>query len=88
MLQNCRTLVISEQNLALIGTRYSYRDYDEFYEQTFLPLKISDEELLQIPENIEQEEEAEDEEGAETDDGEEVPAQPANGGFDFDLDLF
>ena len=88
LLQNCRTLVISEQNLALIGTRYSYRDYDEFYEQTFLPLKISDEELLQIPENIEQEEEAEDEEGAETDDGEEVPAQPANGGFDFDLDLF
>ena len=49
MLKRCRTLVISEHNLALIGTRYSYKDYDEFYEKTFLPLPISNEDLLQQP---------------------------------------
>ena len=86
-LQHCRTLVISEQNLALIGTRYSYNDYDEFYEKTFLPLKISDEELLQIPEEIEQEEEPE-EEGDATEGDDEPTATPANGDLDFDLDFF
>lgn len=48
-LQPCRTLIISSHNLTLIGTRYSYRDYDEFYERTFMPLTISNEELLKIP---------------------------------------
>ena len=89
LLKSCRTLVISEQNLALIGTRYSYKDYDEFYEQTFLPLKISDEELLQIPGVIEQEEEPEDE----GDDGEDDNADGGQGQQqrtidDFDLDFF
>ena len=89
LLKSCRTLVISEQNLALIGTRYSYKDYDEFYEQTFLPLKISDEELLQIPGVIEQEEEPEDE----GDDGEDDDADGGQGQQqrtidDFDLDFF
>ena len=88
LLKSCRTLVISEQNLSLIGTRYSYRDYDEFYEQTFLPLKISDEELLQIPEEIEQEEELEDEESSEDADGDDAPAQQQRSIDDFDLDFF
>ena len=48
-LRHCRSIVISEQNLALIGTRYSYKDYDEYYERTFQPLQISNEELLKIP---------------------------------------
>ncbi len=49
VLRPCRSLVISEHNLTLIGTRFSYQDYDAFYEHTFLPLKISNEELLNIP---------------------------------------
>ena len=54
MLRRCRSLVISEHNLTLIGTRYSYKDYDEFYERTFLPLQISNEELLNIPTDFNQ----------------------------------
>jgi len=54
LLRHCRSLVISETNLALMGTRFSFQEYDEFYEQTFLPLEISNEELLQIPEGLDQ----------------------------------
>ena len=86
-LRPCRSLVISERNLSLIGTRYSYRDYDEFYERTFLPLPVSDEDLLRIPEAVEQNEEPQEEEdGVE----EEAPrrSQQNGGGFDFDDDFF
>lgn len=59
MLKACRSIVISEHNLALIGTLYSYQDYNEFYKKTFQPLKISNEELLMIPEDIQHEREEE-----------------------------
>ena len=88
ILRHCRSVVISETNLALMGTRYSFQDYDEFYEKTFQPLKISDEELLQIPESIDQpdlEDESSEDNGEE--EGEEAPS-PAKGGFDFDDDFF
>ena len=49
-LRHCRSLIISQPNLKLLGTRFSYNDYDEFYEKTFAPLNISDEQLLTIPE--------------------------------------
>ena len=52
-LPHCRSLVISEHNLTLIGSRYSYKDYDEFYERVFLPLPITNEELLNIPTDVE-----------------------------------
>ena len=52
MLRHCRSLVISDHNLTLIGTRFSYKDYDEFYERTFMPLQISNEELLNIPPDL------------------------------------
>lgn len=52
-LHHARSLIISQRNLKLIGTRFSYNDYDEFYEKTFAPLDISDEQLLTIPERPE-----------------------------------
>jgi len=84
-LNHCHSLIISEYNLTLIGARYSYRDYDEFYEKTFLPLPISNEELLQIPETIEQPEEDYEEPAAEEAGDDEQPVQTVD---DFDLDFW
>ena len=53
--KRCRTILISTKNLELLGTNYSYNDYDEFYEQHFIPLKISTVLLLTEPESIEYE---------------------------------
>ena len=53
-LKGCRSLIISETNLQLIGNRFSYDDYQQFYEDTFVPMKISEEKLLIVPEGIEQ----------------------------------
>ena len=50
----CHCFIISQPNLALIGSRFSYDDYDEFYQQTFQPMEISDEQLLTIPEHVDQ----------------------------------
>ena len=94
LLRHCRSLVISDVNLPLIGKRFSYRDYDEFYERTFLPLQISNEELLQMPTEIITEDEDEDAgtpaDADNPDDGlEPTNNQPANnGGFDFDPDFW
>ena len=85
MIRHCRPLVISERNLSLIGTRYSFRDYDDFYEETFLPLKISNEELLQIPDY---ELPSEEDDEAPLDDEDEAPANSTGGGFDFDEDFW
>ena len=40
-LKNTRVILISEENLALLGVGYSYNDYQQFYEKTFAPLKIN-----------------------------------------------
>ncbi len=85
-LRNCRSIIISQPNLALIGTRYSYKDYDAFYQRTFAPLEITDEELLQIPETIEP---AEEEEEQSTEEEEAAPTQPRSGNdADFDEDFW
>ena len=66
LLRHCRTLIISQQNLALVGTRFSYDDYDQFYQETFQPMEISNEQLLTLPETpptpIDPEDEPEEEE--------------------------
>lgn len=50
--KDCRSIIISESNLKLLGTTFSYDDYLKFYEDTFIPLKISEEELLTVPEGF------------------------------------
>ena len=67
-----RALVISDNNLELLGTQYSFNDYDKFYDQHFMPLRISTVRLLMEPESIEyqpQEEKTPTEDGSGTDDG-------------------
>ncbi len=59
-LKGCRRIIISEENLKLLGIRYSYVDYERFFERSFAPLRVSDESLLDIPETIEQPESGED----------------------------
>ena len=54
MLKQCRSLIISNANLALIGRQFSYDEYQQFYEKEFAPMQISKEKLLLIPENMEQ----------------------------------
>ena len=69
--KDCRSLIISETNLKLLGTTYSYNDYLKFYEDTFIPLKISEEQLLNVPEGFVMPD-PEDVGGPETDDDEET----------------
>ena len=53
-LQPCHSLVISEANLQLIGRQFSYDEYQQFYEKEFVPMRVSKEQLLLIPEDMEQ----------------------------------
>jgi tetratricopeptide (TPR) repeat protein len=44
-----RPVIISEENLPLLGTNYSYDEYDKFYADHFAPLKVSTFYLLSEP---------------------------------------
>jgi tetratricopeptide (TPR) repeat protein len=59
-LAGCRRIIISEQNLPLLGTAFSYDDYDIFFQQELEPVKITNEQLLNLPETIVEEEDEED----------------------------
>jgi len=61
LLRPCRSLIVSEKNLSLLGTAYSYRDYEVFFQKELEPIIISEEPLLEKPETIIQEEEEEEE---------------------------
>ena len=52
LLEGCRTIIISRENMQLLGNQVSYDDYDEFYSKHFAPLKISTLELLSEPDFI------------------------------------
>ena len=52
-LKPCHSLIISEKNLGLIGSRFSYDDYQQFYEETFVPMEVSKEQLLTEPSDVE-----------------------------------
>jgi tetratricopeptide (TPR) repeat protein len=59
LLHACRSLIVSEANLRLLGTTYSYRDYELFFERQIAPVEISTRPLLEEPEFIIQQEELE-----------------------------
>ena len=44
-----RSVVISNENLPMLGTQYSYNDYDAFYTEHFQPLKIDNLYMLYEP---------------------------------------
>lgn len=83
-LKPARILLISEQNLGLLGTLFSYDDYKAFYDQHFAPTEINPElpvyfdgEVIEqryedefSPEELEQMESEEDAESSGDDDGE------------------
>ncbi len=95
-LQNCRHLIISDDNLQKVGTSFSYNDYDEFYERELAPLEISDKELLGDPEELYEEPEEDYEEPAPTNSGQPGefddlfgPETPGSyGDIDFDEDFY
>ena len=59
LLGDARTIIISEPNLEMFGTQFSYDDYDKFYSKHFAPLKISIYRLLTEPAEISTEKEPE-----------------------------
>ena len=92
----CRSIVVSETNLRLIGVKYSYDDYHQFYLRKIAPMKVSGEQLLNIPDQVVTEvseeendtnaaDNAADTEGDLFDEG---PAADDNVDIDFDEDFY
>ena len=71
--KGCRSIIISDTNLPFLGTRISYDEYQQFYEETFTPMEISEEQLLLVPEGVRiiDAEEMGEPQGEETDESEE-----------------
>lgn len=85
LLKHCRSLIVSEQNLPLLGTAFSYADYELFFEKQLAPIEISKIPLLNEPETIIQKEEKEDKQQTE----DEEDASEDNGGYiEFDDDFW
>ena len=59
LLSGCKAIVISDKNLPLLGTNFSYADYQDFYDKNFAPLKISSQHLLTEPIHVAPKEDAE-----------------------------
>ena len=82
-----RLYVVSEANRQLIGTKFSYADYEAFYDKELAPVKTSEEQLLNEPAEIEV---RADDEGEETDDGNEETGEEEEEEvlFDFEEDFY
>ena len=52
LLEGIRTLLISENNLKLIGTDFSFDDYKAFYEEKFAPMDIPEDLQIDEPTNL------------------------------------
>lgn len=53
LLKNIRSVIISETNLKLLGTLFSFDDYKDFYDEKFAPLEIPEDLRLDEPDVIE-----------------------------------
>ncbi len=73
-LAGCRQIIISDQNLPLLGTVFSYDDYDIFFHEELAPVEVTKQQLLLQPDTI-----------VEEPDEEEAPPQQQQ---DDDDDLF
>lgn len=92
-LMQCRSIIVSEDNFKLLGTKYSYSDYEKFFDEELAPIKISNEKLLDNPTDIVTQPSAEDngEDGNNEDinNNENPPTEEdEGGGFDFDEDFY
>jgi tetratricopeptide (TPR) repeat protein len=98
LLRPCRSLIVSEKNLPLLGTSFSYKDYEVFFQKELEPIAVSKEPLLNEPETIIRNADEEDEEDEEPaapqqpngddplfNDG---PQQQNNGYMEFDDDFW
>ncbi len=74
ILRPCRSLIVNEKNLPLLGNSFSYKDYEVFFEKQLAPIQISKQPLLQEPESVIQQEAPEEEEDYE--DEEQQPEEP------------
>ncbi len=101
LLKHCRSLIVSEQNLRLLGTAYSYADYEVFFKKQLEPIPVSTQPLLEEPVNVKTIEESEvetEEETEETEEGNQTntvddlfndaPVQQNGGYIDFDDDFW
>ena len=53
VLKNIRSVIISESNLKLLGTVFSFDDYKKFYDEKFAPLQVPENLRLDEPTSIE-----------------------------------
>jgi hypothetical protein len=99
LLKSCRSLIVSEANLPLLGTTFSYKDYEVFFEKELAPIKVTDIPLLEEPENVILQEEEEEEPATEeekpntnTNNDDDLfndsPAQQNSNYMEFDDDFF
>ena len=99
LLKSCRSLIVSEANLRLLGTTFSYKDYEVFFEKELAPIKVTDIPLLEEPENVILQEEEEEEPATEeeqpntnTNNDDDLfndsPAQQNSNYMEFDDDFF
>ena len=94
LLRPCRSLIVSEPNLRLLGTVFSYADYELFFEKQLAPIEVSPIPLLDEPEKViqqeEEEEEEEDNNNQKPDDDlfPDAPAQQPGGYPEFDDDFW
>jgi len=90
-LRKCRSLIVSEENMELLGSKFSYSDYEKFYDEELAPMEISKEKLLDNPADIVTQPEHDDDAGDNSEE-ETITPEPTDdndaGGFDFDEDFY
>jgi hypothetical protein len=80
-LEGIRTLLISDDNLKMIGKEFSFDDYKEFYDQHFAPIEVPEDLKIDTPTDLEildpdelyEKEQEEKEKTTETEDNDDFP---------------